>query len=73
MKFNFPLRVNDLHVGGCMNAAKTIIYGDAYYHERLRMIVCKVINNPIPAQITPTGVSLMLTSFYTPWYLLAAI
>jgi hypothetical protein len=73
MIFNFPLRVNDLKVNGCMNSLKTIIYGDAYYHERLRMVVCKVTTTPIPAQFAPGAATLLLTEFYSPWYLLASI
>ncbi len=56
-----------------MNNLKTITYGDAYYHERLRMIVCKVTTTAIPAQITPASATLLLTNFYTPWYLLATM
>jgi hypothetical protein len=71
IKFNFPIRVNGKFPGGCMNSAQTQTYGDAYYHERIKAIICKVTTTPIPAQISPAAYTMLITNFYTPWYLLS--
>lgn len=70
IKFGFPIRVNGKVTGGCVDAAtQTIIYGDAYYHDRLRTIVCK-LTATLPAQLTPAVATLAIKGFYTPWYFL---
>jgi hypothetical protein len=74
VKFNFPIRKNGKVPGGCKNVGKTITYGDAIYHERLRTVVCKiplVTGVSIPLQITPAAATLLFEGFYTPWYYLA--
>lgn len=74
MRFNFPLRVNDKFAGLCKSTngvAATGLYGDAYYHERLRIVVCKVTTTVVPAQIAPLSATMMISGFYTPWYRLA--
>lgn len=74
VKFNFPIRKNGKVPTGCKNVGKTIIYGDAIYHERLRTVVCKiplVTGISIPLQITPAAATLLFEGFYTPWYYLA--
>jgi hypothetical protein len=71
IKFNFPIRVNGKFVGGCMNSAQTLPYGDVYYHERNRVIICKVTTNPVPTQISPGAYTMLINNFYTPWYLLS--
>ncbi len=71
IKFNFPIRVNGKFVGACMNSAQTLVYGDAYYHERIRAVICKVTTNPVPIQISPATFTMSIKHFYTPWYLLA--
>lgn len=73
VKFGFPLRVNDLVAGGCKDSTKATTYGDLYYHQRLKMIVCKVTLIPIPMQLSPATANLLFTSFYTPWYLLSSL
>jgi hypothetical protein len=73
VRFNFPLRVND-QMGLCNRAVAGVAgtpYGLAYYHERLRIIVCKVTNTTIPAQVSPLSATIMFSGFYTPWYRLA--
>jgi hypothetical protein len=72
MKFGFPIRVNGKVASGCTDLAGTVIYGDAYYHQRLRTVVCKIILT-LPAQLTPAATRLMIQGFYTPWYYLAAV
>ena len=72
LKLGFPIRVNDKIPGGCKDATNTTIYGDAYYHQRLRVIVCK-LTATLPAQITPASATLLINSFYTPWYYLAPV
>lgn len=71
MRFNFPLRVNDLYAGYCKSPGGTVTFGDAYYHEKLRIIVCKVTTTIVPAQISPSAATMSLSGFYTPWYRLA--
>ena len=73
MRWNFPLRVNGLVAGACKTADGVTTYGDAYYHEKLRIIVCKVTTNAIPAQVSPLASSMMIEGFYTPWYRLADV
>jgi hypothetical protein len=72
LKFGFPLRVNVKVVAGCTNFAGSVTYGDAYYHETLRIVVCLVGSNTIPANAIPTAATLRLKGFYTPWYALTA-
>lgn len=48
LKFKFPLRVNGLYPGFCNFASGAV--GDAYYHERLQTIVCKITSGTVPAQ-----------------------
>lgn len=69
MRFNFPLRVNDIFTGQCKTLGG-VAYGTAYYHEKLRTIVCKITNM---ALAPPAGLaaSMMISGFYTPWYRLA--
>jgi len=71
IKFNFPIRVNGKFVGACMDSAQVNTYGDAYYHERLRVIICKVTTVSPAAQISPAAVTMLIKNFYSPWYLLA--
>lgn len=71
IRFGFPIRVNGKFPGSCVDAATLLVpLGDAYYHERLRTVVCK-ITATIAAQLTPTAVTLAIKWFYTPWYYLA--
>lgn len=69
MRFNFPLRVNAKVPSACTNPAGTIIYGDAYYHENLRTVVCKLTAG-VPANAIPSSATFKLGGFYTPWYAL---
>ncbi len=71
MRFKFPLRVNDKQPGFCKKIDGVTVYGDAYYHQRLGIIVCKVTTTTIPAMIAPLSQSMMISGFYTPWYSLA--
>lgn len=72
--FSFPLRVNGLVTSGCTypNAG---VYGDAYYHQNLWMIVCAVTHPSnyigIPAGGSTTR-NLRISNFYTPFYYLSA-
>lgn len=60
LRFNFPLRVNDrINNCKCKNTAGVPI-GDAYYHEKLRIIVCKVTSLPIGIQIAPLSASMTI-------------
>lgn len=70
IKFNFPLRVNGKFTGACMNNAQTVVYGDAYYHQNIRAIICKVTTTTVPSQISPASATMLIKNFYTPWYLL---
>lgn len=74
LKFGFPLRVNGFIAGGCMDGTGAVL-GNAYYHNKLRTIVCKVTAAAgIPLQLTPValGPRLKIAGFYTPWYYLAS-
>ena len=73
LRFNFPIRVNGLQTGACKSADGLTVYGDAYYHENLRAIVCKIIGTTIPAQTAPLTQTMMVSSFYTPWYRLTDV
>lgn len=68
VKFNFPIRVNTKVVGGCRNKLGTLVYGNAYYHEQIRTVVCLITNAAMPANAFPTVATIRLTGFYTPWY-----
>lgn len=68
MKFNFPLRVNAKVVGGCTDKTGLTVYGDAYYHENLKTVVCLLGSNSLPANALPTVATFSLKGFYTPWY-----
>jgi len=72
IQFGFPLRMNGQHVDSCRYPINGNIYGDAYYHENLWIIVCKIDANSIGV---PSGGSttrnLQINNFYTPWYLLS--
>lgn len=57
-------------IGGCVNKLTGVIYGNAYYHQNLRTIVCLITTTPVPAQLTPTAATLGILGFYTPWYYL---
>jgi hypothetical protein len=70
VKFNFPLRVNGLYPNYCLSSSG-VIYGDAYYHWNLGVIVCKVTATTIQPQGTPPGPTMNILGFYTPWYSLA--
>ena len=76
VKFGFPIRKNGKVPNGCKDSTKTVPYGDVYYHDRLRTVVCKIPLLPtpvitIPAQINPAAATLLFEGFYTPWYYLA--
>jgi hypothetical protein len=73
IKFGFPLRVNGKFPGLCVDAAtQLIVYGDAYYHERLRTVVCKItLAAGLVADSTPLVPTLAIKGFYTPWYYLS--
>lgn len=70
VRFKFPLRVNGKYPGFCQSIGG-VVYGDAYYHEKLRTIVCKVTTTVIPLQISPLSATMQIAGFYTPWYYLA--
>ena len=68
IRLAFPIRVNDILT--CSFASGTIP-GTAYYHERLRVIVCQVLSGVVPSQSAPLIQTMTVTGFYSPWYRLA--
>lgn len=72
VQFGFPIRVNGKVTSGCVDAATlTLVYGDAYYHERLRTVVCKM-STTLAVDSTPVAATLAIKGFYTPWYFLSS-
>ena len=72
IKFGFPLRVNDKQLNQCIDLRTALPCGDAYYHQRLRTVICK-ITVLVANQLAPAAVSLSIPGFYTPWYYLQAV
>jgi len=72
LKFNFPLRVNDKKPLACTSMSG-FVYGDAYYHENLRTIICKLVKSSVPANPIPSSATMKISGFYTPWYLLSPL
>jgi hypothetical protein len=72
MYFNFPLRNNGLVSSGCTYPGGSV-YGNAYYHQNLWIIVCAVTSTAIgvPGGGYTTR-NLRISSFYTPFYYLKA-
>lgn len=72
--FSFPLRINGLVSSGCTYPGGGL-YGDAYYHQNLWIIVCAVthpsnyIGQPASGYTTR---NLRISNFYTPFYYLSA-
>jgi hypothetical protein len=70
--FNFPLRNNGVVSSGCSYPGG-VIYGDAYYHQNLWIIVCLVTHNSnyigVPGDGHVTR-NLRISNFYTPFYYL---
>lgn len=68
--FNFPLRNNGQVVDGCSYPSSTV-YGDAWYHQNLWVIVCAVDNSAIgvPGSGSQTR-NLRIAGFYSPWFYL---
>ena len=70
--FNFPLRNNGKITSGCTDLSGNV-YGDAYYHQYLWAIVCKVTTNNIGVPSTSSSSrNLRILGFYTPWFYLSS-
>lgn len=70
--FNFPLRNNGKITNGCSYPGSSI-YGDAYYHQNLWVIVCTISSATldVPGGGYDTR-NLRIAGFYTPFYYLSA-
>lgn len=72
--FGFPLRNNGLVSSACINPSNSNVYGDAYYHQNLWVIVCAL--NTVHSIGVPAGGyttrNLQINGFYTPYYYLSA-
>lgn len=71
--FNFPLRNNGLISNGCTSITGSSVYGDAYYHQNLWIIVCAVTTSNITVPSAGGNVTtqnLRISGFYTPFYYL---
>lgn len=69
--FNFPLRVNGLVANGCSYPGSTV-YGDAYYHQNLWVVVCALSSTIGVPSSGYTTRNLRISGFYTPFYYLSA-
>ena len=66
--FNFPLRVNGVVTGGCTDTSGNV-YGNAYYHKYLWVIVCDFTSRNMGVS---NSYALRIFSFYTPWFYLSS-
>lgn len=71
--FNFPLRNNGVVSNGCKTPGGATVFGNAYYHQNLWIIVCDftVNNMGTPSNWGVVATTLRIEGFYTPWYYLS--
>jgi hypothetical protein len=71
--FNFPIRVNGKVTGGCTYPGTATVYGDAYYHQNLWLIICAVTTTAVSTSGAGyTTRNLRISGFYTPFYYLSS-
>ena len=65
--FNFHIKVSGRVASACRNTARTLIYGDAYYHPNLKIVIC-LLNSPLAGNAIPSAATMTVSGFYTRHY-----